>query len=171
MFNVQSAAADQLSIKETEMQEKSKQYAIGNKQFKLREFTVADYRTVAKFMAKNNLKKFYREEDGKFKIDVGDMIMHLTMSNLLEKFLALVLEAEQKSLMFKVQCSIGKVFGNNFYSKISDVVLVEVLADFFSGKFQLFNALIAPFLPFLQSLSQPLNQLESLQGLTPTTTE
>jgi len=153
-----------------EMQEK-KEYVIKNKKFKLREFEVNDYRKVARFIAKQNLKQFYKEVDGKLKIEVGDMIVHLTMSNMLDKFLGMILEEVGKGFKFKFKIKFRKIFRINTFKHISDIVLVEVLADFFSGKVQLWTGLMKSFLPFLQNLNLPLNQLEQFQTLTQSTTE
>lgn len=144
------------------MQEEKK-YLIKNKQYKLRAFEVADYRKVARFIAKHNLKKFYRDVDGKLKIDVGDMITYLLMSNLLENFLALIIEPVSKCSKYNVLCIFKKIFRINVYKHISDEVLVEVLADFFTGKLQLWTGLMKGLLPFLQNLNLPLNKLEDYQ--------
>ena len=144
------------------MQEK-KQYLINKQPYVLKDFEVAYYRKIYGFIAKNNLKKFYRVVDDKYKIEVGEMIQHLVMSNLLDKFLSMILEPSVKCSMFDVKCLIRKIFRINPYKHISDEVLVEVLADFFTGKLQLWTGLMKGLLPFLQNLNLPLNKLEDYQ--------
>ena len=143
--------------------EEKKQYKIGKQKLVIADFTVKKYRKLFRFVARHNLKKFYRIEGDKFKIEGADLVKHLAMSNLLEKFLELILEPVNNSKWFKLKCFVKKLFGKSIYENIEDAVLLEVVAVFFSGKLQLLKPLMEEFLKFSNNINLPLNQLEHFQ--------
>ena len=146
------------------MQEEKKQFVIGKEKFVLRDISVAHYRKLYKFINKHSLKNFYSiEEDTKVKIEVEKIISTLVMSNLLDGFLEMILEPLNKSRIFKLKCFVKKLFGKSIYENISDEMLIEVVAVFFSGKLQLLKGLTDAFLKFSQNIKLPLTQLEQFQ--------
>lgn len=138
-------------------------YKIGRRNFRIRKIDLATWRLINEFIKTVKIEQFFtiNKETGEINVKVQELVEYLALGGNIESFLSLILQPVPSghgpaatgliTFLNRIYC---RLFAKNIFRHIEDTVLLEVAADFFTGKLSLIKTSMINFLMYLQRLQE-----------------